>query len=986
MDRSEFVIILSKNRLFGWMLKPYRIEKVNKDYYTITESILAETNTLHQYSDDQKELIKLATQCSDKEITKLFSKKKLSIRDFLATLTDEKILFNIREYIERRLMKSFDIIRNAEISVFYKSESKNLFEEDRLELVKGTAKAVFNFSKESEGSKYFLSISDGKTDIKLSDKSGEIITNLPCILMSGHRIYFFSKGDDGIDAKKLMPFFTKDYILIPKSSEKKYFETFVKNSIDSYEVRAKGFTIEEVNIDPEPIINLENDWHQEFLLILKFAYEGTTISLNSPKKSFVEFFVTDDKYHFRKLNRNFDFEQKMCQFLMSNNEIEEILPGSFKIKKEYLLEINLLNWLNSNSQLLAEKGFVVNQNFYNKKYFTKKITLNFKLKENKDWFDLYGTVVFGTFEIPFIQLKHHILSHNPEYVLPNGEVAILPEEWFTKYSDLIQLSRSEGDVLKIKKHHLTYFYNELAEIDKSLIKKASSIDLVKIATPNGLKANFRPYQETGFNWIYSLYKSNFGTCLADDMGLGKTLQTLAAILKIRESEPELQSSPSKKLSTIGQLSLFEQILAPPSESLGIKTKKSAGIIIMPTSLIHNWVNEILKFAPELKFYVYTGGKRIKSTAEFAGFDLVLTSYGVLRNDIEILGNYHYQFLILDESQYIKNPGSKIYQSVMELTTDFKMVLTGTPIENSLIDLWAQLNFINPGLLGGLEYFKKEFADPIEKESDESIRQIKQTKLQKLISPFILRRTKQEVLDDLPDLMELVQYSTMHEDQRKLYEQEKSRIRNSLIDCIDGGDPLEANLIVIQGLTLLRQLANHPKLIKGHDDLSSGKFEDIIMMIESLMAENHKVLMFSSFVKHLNLFAKYFDDNHIDYSMLVGATRDREIEVKNFQEDTKRQIFLISLKAGGVGLNLTAADYVFFLDPWWNPAAENQALSRAHRIGQKNKVMVYRFITEDSIEEKILKLQEWKKGLADAFINNNNPFKQLSKEELIDLFN
>ncbi len=984
MKRSEFVIILSKNRLFGWMLKPYWIEKVNKDYYTITESILAESNTLHNYSEDQKELIKLATQCSDKEITKLFSKKKVSTRDFLASLTDDKILFNIREYIERRLFKSFEIIRYAEIDVFYKSESKNLFEEDRLELVKGTAHAIFNFSKESDGSKYFLSISDGKSDIKLSDKSGEIITNLPCILMSGHRLYFFSNGDDGIDGKKLLPFFVKDFILIPKSSEKKYFETFVRNSIDNYEVRAKGFTIENVNIDPEPIINLENDWHQEFSLILKFVYESSTISLNYPKKAFVEFSISNDNFHFRKLNRNFNYEQKIHDFLMSFKELEEINQGSYKIKKEHLHELNLLNWLNSNSQLLAEKGFIVNQNFNNKKYFTKEISLNFKLKENKDWFDLYGTVTFGTFTIPFINLKSHILSNNPEYVLPNGEIAILPEEWFTKYSELIQLSKHEGDVLKIKKHHLSYFYSELADINKSLITKAAVINHLKIARPKGLKANFRPYQETGFNWIYSLYKSSFGSCLADDMGLGKTLQTLATILKIKEEEQEIKPSQVKNLPASGQLSLFEQVASLGNDM--IKGEKSAGIIIMPTSLIHNWANEILKFAPELKFYIYTGVKRIKSTVEFAGFDLVLTSYGVLRNDIEILRNYHYRFLILDESQYIKNPSSRIYQSVMELTTDFKMVLTGTPIENSLTDLWAQLNFINPGLLGGIEFFKKEFADPIEKQADDIIRQIKQTRLQKLISPFILRRTKQEVLDDLPDLMESIQYSTMHEEQRKLYEQEKSKIRNSLIDVIDSGDQQEANLIVIQGLTLLRQLANHPKLIADHDDLSSGKFEDIIMMIESLMAENHKVLMFSSFVKHLNLFAKYFDDKSIDYSKLVGATRDREQEVNKFQEDPKRQIFLISLKAGGVGLNLTAADYVFFLDPWWNPAAENQALSRAHRIGQKNKVMVYRFITEDSIEEKILKLQEWKKGLADAFINNNNPFKQLSKEEIVDLFN
>ena len=982
MKTSEFVIILSENRIFGWMLKPYLIEKNNKEYYTITESVLAENNSLQNYSEVQKDLIKLATQCSDKEITKLFSKKKESSRDFIASLSDEKLLLNIREYTEKRLIKSFEILRKTEINVFYKSESKHLFDEDRLELVKGTTKAVFNFSKESNGSKYFLSISDGKTDIKLSEKAGEIISNSPCILMSGQRLYFFSKGDDGIDGKKLMPFFTKDFILIPKSTEKKYFETFVRNSIESFEVRAKGFELKIVDIEPNTILSLENDWHQEFSLILKFNYEINTISLNYPKRSFLEFTIVNDNFHFRKLNRNFDFELKMQNFLQSFKELDEVNQGCFKIKKEYLSELNLLNWLNSNAQILSEKGFTINQNFYNKKYFTKEISIHFKLKENRDWFDLNGTVKFGAYEIPFINLKNHLLNNNPEYVLPNGEIAILPEEWFTKYSELVELGTREGNTLKIKKHHLTFFYKQLAEIDKTLIKKASAINQIKISKPNGLNANFRPYQEIGFNWIYSLYKSRFGSCLADDMGLGKTLQTLATILKISEEtfdEPlQIQNLESAK-----QLSIFEKAAEPKKEL--IKIGKSAGVIAMPTSLIHNWVNEILKFTPNLKFFIYSGGKRIKSTHEFDDYDLVLTSYGVLRNDIDILKNYQYQFLILDESQYIKNPGSRIYQAVMELKSGYKMVLTGTPIENSLTDLWAQLNFINPGLLGGLEYFRREFADPIEKEKDDTIRQSKQIKLQKLISPFILRRTKQEVLEDLPDLMESIHYCSMSEDQRILYEKEKSRIRNTLLDCIESGDQNEASLIVIQGLTILRQLANHPKLIIPDEDLSSGKFEDIIMMVESLMAENHKVLMFSSFVKHLKLFAGYFDENNISYSMLTGSTQDREKEILKFQGDAERQVFLISLKAGGVGLNLTAADYVFFLDPWWNPAAENQALSRAHRIGQKNKVNVYRFITEDSIEEKILKLQGWKKDLADVFINNNNPFRQLSKEELMDLF-
>ena len=635
--------------------------------------------------------------------------------------------------------------------------------------------------------------------------------------------------------------------------------------------------------------------------------------------------------------------------------------------------------INNNSILLSDNEFVIGQNFHDKKYFTNELSLDFNLKESNDWFDLKGIVHFGEFTVPFIALKSHLLNDIKEYILPNGEIVILPDEWFEKYSGLFKLNKTEDGSLKIKKHHLDYFYEELAEINKSLIEKVTGIVHLAPEKPHKLMADFRPYQQSGFQWVYSLYQSRFGVCLADDMGLGKTIQTLATILKMREDTNEMLDPPM-------QLDLFGQQEASSRKS----NSQGAGIIVMPTSLIHNWINEINKFTPEIKYLKYTGLNRVKSTDDFDNYDVVLTSYGVLRNDIEILNRYFYQFVILDESQIIKNPSSKIYQSIMEVNAKFKMVLTGTPIENTLLDLWAQLNFINPGLLGSQEFFKKEFAEPIEKNKDEEERKTKQQRLQKLISPFILRRTKQEVLDDLPDLTESVQFCEMHELQMKLYSEEKAKIRNALLDSIENNETSETNMIVIQGLTRLRQLANHPEMIefeeKQTDELSSGKFEEVIRMLESLIAENHKVLLFSSFVKHLNLFAKHFEQEKWQYSMLTGSTSDRKGQIDKFQNEENCQLFLISLKAGGVGLNLTSADYVFFLDPWWNPAAENQALSRAHRIGQKNKVMVYRFITEDSIEQKILKLQERKKELADVFINNNNPFKQLSKADIVDLFN
>jgi SNF2 family DNA or RNA helicase len=976
--KGEFIMVLVKHRLFGWMLKPYMVEKLNEEFYTITESVLAEGVEDKGYTNDQKELVKWSAQCSDKEISRVFSKKKVSTRDFFAKLTDENTITSIKEYIEKRLFKCFDIIRTADIRVFYKAESKNLFDEDEIEIVKGTTNAVFNFIKEPDASKYFLSISDGQNTINLTDTPGEILTSSPCILMADQRIYFFSKSD-GIDGKKLLPFFTKSHILIPKTAEKKYFETFVRNAVENFQVKAEGFTIEASKPEPTTILSLENDWKNEFTLILKFDYAGKTISPNSKKKSFVSFIDKNGEYLFSKLERNLKFEGKKSEFMRRFTELEEANDCSYKIEKQLTDDLNLLNWVNANSILLSENEFVITQNFHGKKYFTQELSLDFNLKESKDWFDLKGTVTFGEYTIPFIALKNHLLRDIKEYLLPNGEVVILPDEWFEKYSGLFKLNKTEGETLKIKKHHLNYFYEELKEINKSLVEKVTGIVQLEPEKPTGLMAEFRPYQQKGYQWVYSLYKSKFGVCLADDMGLGKTIQTIAAILKIKDAS-------NGNLVQTAQLDLFGQ----NTGSGTAKSSQSAGLIIMPTSLIHNWSNEIDKFAPALKYLKYTGTDRKKKSSGFDGYDVVLTSYGVARNDIDILQEYFYEFIILDESQAIKNPSSKIYQAVIGLNAKFKMVLTGTPIENSLLDLWTQLNFINPGLLGSQEFFKNEFAEPIERNRDNEEAKLKQRRLQKLISPFILRRTKLEVLDDLPDLTESVQYCEMHEQQLKLYSEEKAKIRNALLDSMEDEDVSKSNMIVIQGLTRLRQLANHPAMVAIEENVGnefgSGKFDEVIRMLESLIAENHKVLLFSSFVKHLELFASHFEQQKWNYSKLIGSTTDREKQIKQFQEQEDCQLFLISLKAGGVGLNLTSADYVFFLDPWWNPAAENQALSRAHRIGQKNKVMAYRFITEDSIEEKILKLQDRKKELADVFINNNNPFKQLSKEDIVELFN
>jgi SNF2 family DNA or RNA helicase len=426
------------------------------------------------------------------------------------------------------------------------------------------------------------------------------------------------------------------------------------------------------------------------------------------------------------------------------------------------------------------------------------------------------------------------------------------------------------------------------------------------------------------------------------MGLGKTVQTLTMLQSQKES--------------------------------GAGTT----LLIMPTSLIYNWEMESGKFTPGLRILNYTGTLRNKDISRFENYDLVLTSYGIIRLDAELLSKFYFNYIILDESQVIKNPTSNIAKAVRDLKSRHKLVLTGTPIENTTLDLWSQMSFINPGILGSQTYFRNEYQNPIEKKNDES----KSRKLHAVIKPFILRRHKSQVATELPEKVENIQYSSMTPDQEKRYEEVKSLYREKIFKLIESEGLGSSRFIILEGLTKLRQLANHPRMVEQGYTGDSGKLEDITHMLENAIAEGHKVLIFSQFVKHLELVRQYLKANKIEFAYLDGSSTDRKEQVERFNREKSLKVFLISIKAGGLGLNLTEADYVFILDPWWNPAVEAQAVDRAHRIGQKKKVFTYKFITRNTVEEKILMLQQKKLRLTTDLITTEESFmKQLTREDI-----
>ncbi len=439
-----------------------------------------------------------------------------------------------------------------------------------------------------------------------------------------------------------------------------------------------------------------------------------------------------------------------------------------------------------------------------------------------------------------------------------------------------------------------------------------------------LKADLRPYQKQGYKWLRYLHKHRLGGCLADDMGLGKTLQAIALLAAVYPGEG----------------------------------KKS--LVVMPKSLLFNWQSEIGRFAPQIRTAIHHGMDRDFGAA--LASDVILTTYATLRNDIETVRETPFHCVILDESQHIKNIDSQTSKAVMLLNADHRLALSGTPIENHLGELYALFRFLNPSMFGSADAFNRHYGTPIQKNEDKSALK----ELKKKIYPFILRRLKEEVLDDLPDKVEQVLYVDMSDDQRGFYEERRRYYQDAVQALIAGGEFYKYRFFVLQAMSELRQIAAIPEA-KTEDAIRSPKREALMEHIEELAANGHKVLVFANFLHALECIGSDLTAAGIAYLVMTGATQDRQGLVSRFQEDESIRVFLMTLKTGGLGLNLTAADYVFIFDPWWNRAAENQAVDRTHRIGQRRTVFSYKLITRGSIEEKILQLQEKKRALFESLV-------------------
>ena len=595
------------------------------------------------------------------------------------------------------------------------------------------------------------------------------------------------------------------------------------------------------------------------------------------------------------------------------------------------------------------------------KYTPYRPVISYSFKSDIQWFDIGVNIKYGEQNVKLKDLQKAFLNKQDYVKLNDGSLGILPIEWLKKFSSALSLGKLDGDSLKLPKTHFLLveqlyreFEAESIEIarelkeKKKLLQSYEKIDSIKV--PKGISADLRDYQKGGVNWFNFLAKFKWGGCLADDMGLGKTLQLLTFFVHLKENKPKANYK---------------------------------FLVVCPTTLLFNWQNEIDKFCKDLSYNLHWGNNRPDNVEKWKEADVILTSYGTLVNDIELFRQYIFKAAVLDESQAIKNPGSLRYKACCVLKADHRFTLTGTPIENNTTELFSQMNFINPGLLGTLNAFRNNFASPIEKDKD----QTRINQLRSIIKPFILRRSKEQVALELPEKTEMILYCEMEKEQREVYEVFRQNYKEALMNKIAEEGLDQARFNVLDGILKLRQICDSPSLIKSKEKYTnqSVKIDELVRHIIEKTG-NHKILVFSQFVKMMNLVQEKLDHHKISYAYLDGSTRKREQEVNKFQENEGFRVFLISLKAGGVGLNLTAADYVFLVDPWWNPAVEKQAIDRTHRIGQEKHVFAYRMICKDTIEEKILTLQQKKKDLSDDLITSEKGLmKHLTKEDIEYLF-
>jgi superfamily II DNA or RNA helicase len=677
---------------------------------------------------------------------------------------------------------------------------------------------------------------------------------------------------------------------------------------------------------------------------LSFDYDGTQV----PAKHGDTFFDADRQ---RIIHPDAEAESEAQEILLELGAVRANVddPGAWRIEAKVL---------DATVRALVADGWKVEASGIS---YKTAGPARLKVISGIDWFDLTAVVPFGNTSAPLVELLASLRRGEKTIQLGDGSVGILPEEWLRRYAPLVAAGIENDDgTIRYRASQgalvdaLLEAQAETAEIqvDEAFLRlkeRLATFDRAEaIDPPASFTGVLRSYQREGLGWIQFLRHFGFGGCLADDMGLGKTVTVLAELARVSEARQQV-----------------------PAETRGPRPS----LVVVPRSVVHNWKDEASKFTPQLRVLDYSAVDRRLVQDDISEYDIVLVTYGTVRRDIEQLKDVEFEYVILDEAQMIKNAATVAAKAVRLLKSRHRLALSGTPIENHLGELWSIFEFLNPGLLGRSAIFQRAASANPDSETVSVVA--------RGLKPFLLRRTKAQVATELPARTEQTLTCVLTPRERGFYDALRRHYRSSLLAHVSKMGMAQSGLQILEALLRLRQAACHPGLVSpARQSDPSSKIELLLENLQAVINEGHKALVFSQFTSLLSLVRPVLTKARLPFEYLDGRTRDRSTPVARFQEDPNCPIFLVSLKAGGVGLNLTAADYVFLLDPWWNPAVEAQAIDRTHRIGQTKEVFAYRLIAEDTVEEKVLALQQHKKALAEAVLSANPVgLRGLSKDDL-----
>ncbi|MBS1731594.1 MAG: DEAD/DEAH box helicase [Bacteroidetes bacterium] len=909
----------------------------------------------NHFSDHEKKAISILRKCLPSEVSRFLTRNSpfSGIWENIIQQHDEALAPETRqlilEYLHPKYIQLFHEL-SAFIPVYYQND-ENQDASNHLTLLtisKSFIRPVISVMKRGDVYDIQCKAKVEKGLINISEN--ELKT--PALIKLQDVIYIWQQANDIIEVEKFSPTGKR---IIDSSN----WEEYLKNHLLPL---SKKYDIELINIQSEvwkevlPGISLELRERGDYLLIhIIFSYKDYIIQEGDQDK-----IVYPYQNKLVIIHRNIPVENAFIQKL-------EALHTHFKKTDEaHTLalkgaEVLKNNWFFLFADAIKElnipvTGFEALKKF---RFNSARPSTKIQITHNMDWFDAKVDIQFNGNKVKIADIKK-ALGKQEQYVqLEDGSLGILPEEWLQKYSLLFRVGESKNDALKLSRYHYSviedlYHQRDEEELSILLDEKYESIKnnfaVSEIPAPEHLQQILRPYQEAGFHWLHYLNQVKWGGILADDMGLGKTIQALAFLHHYKTIHGAIKA-----------------------------------LVVCPTTLMFNWENEINKFTPSLSHHVHHGGTRDQALLHNLETDIFITTYGTLRSDIKYFKEILFDYIILDESQAIKNPASKIAKAASILKSKNKLCLSGTPLQNNTFDLYAQMNFLNPGMLGSIEFFKQEFSIPIDKLGVQENKE----HLRKLLYPFILRRTKEQVAQDLPEKHEMTVYCEMGKIQRSIYDAYRNEIRSKLLGEVESMGLGKSQLSILQGLMKLRQICDSPAILKDGKPFpnESAKLDELTREITENIGE-HKALIFSQFLGMLSLIKEKLIELDINFEYFDGSTSapERERAINHFQDDKDCRVFLISLKAGGVGLNLTSADYVYIVDPWWNPAVEQQAIDRTHRIGQTKNIFAYRMICTDTVEDKILLLQEKKKALAaDLVADDHNFVKTLSKEDIEYLF-